>query len=724
MFKGICLLVGIILMSATGSSALTIDEYCNPSVCLPETYKEVTVLADGENYAVMNDEGTRIEVYSFKTGKKVKDLLDLENVKGELRISSFDGFSISANNKKILLWNDKEKIYRYSFKAEYYVYDTFRSTLARVSDKGRQRGAVISHDGRYVAYMRDNNIFISNLDYGTDNQITKDGEPGKIIYGTPDWSYEEEFDMGNSLCWNFDDTVLAYIRFDETDVPEYNFDDYRGYCDSDGDTNLYPVQFSYKYPLAGFPVSRVSVQSYNLDNRVLKNLDLPLAFDDYIPSISFDGEGKNLMVYVLSREQNKLRLFRCNPASTVCTPILTETSDNWLTPATYSMTDYRKNDFVVISERSGYKHLYLYDYNGNQKKQLTSGNYNVTKYYGSDIRGNHYFQGTNLGAINRNLAMVNMKGEVSLLNKEEGTANAHFSSDMAYYLMEFSSATQPAVYTLNKTTGGKIAELIDNSKYKEKYSTAPKMEFLKVKNDMGEEMNAYIIKPTGFDSSKKYPLLMYQYNGPDSQEVLNKWRMEGIFYIASQGYIVACVDGRGTGNRNAEWTKCVYKELGEKETEDQLAGARYFSSLPYVDEKRTACFGWSYGGYMTFKEMESPKSEFKAGISMAGVADWRCYDAIYTERFMLTPDQNKTGYEKSSALREAGNLKGKLLMMSGTNDDNVHFYNTLKMASKISSEGKICDMMVYPGFEHSLRMCDARPQLFRKIVDFLNLNLL
>ena len=452
-------------------------------------------------------------------------------------------------------------------------------------------------------------------------------------------------------------------------------------------------------------------------------MDLALSSRDYIPSMKFDGEGKNLMVMILNHEQNQLKLYKVNPGSTVPTLLLTESSDTWLSPSVYDKVRYSKTGFVITSERSGYKHLYQYDYNGNLRKQITKGEYNVTDYYGSDIKGNHYFQSTCKGAINRTICMTNVKGSMIQLTKKEGTANAVFSPTCDYYLQNFSSSDQPPVYTLHDSRGTQTAELENNETYKQKYSKAPKMEFLEVPNAVGEKMNAYIIKPADFDSSKKYPLLMYQYNGPESQEVLNKWRMEGIFYIASQGYIVACVDGRGTGNRTNAWTKSVYKQLGIYETADQLAGASYFSSLPYIDAERTGCFGWSYGGYMSLMEMTDPASKFKVGVAMAAVTDWKCYDAVYTERFMLTPETNKKGYEISSPLERTGNLKGKLLLLSGTNDDNVHFYNTLKFASKLSFEGKTCDMMAYAGFEHSLRMCDARVQLFRKIVEYLNLNL-
>lgn len=702
--------------------ALSVEDYCSSS---PASIRTITPLADGETYAAISADGRSIDIYSYKTGKKTGTLFSIDGQKGELKISEFDGYTLSANGRKILLWNNMTKIYRHSFTADYYVYDIMRSTVKRVSKQGPQRGAVISHDGRFVAYERGNNIFISSLDYETDNQITKDGALNKVINGSPDWGYEEEFGMISSMRWSGDDNVLAFIRFDETEVPQYSFDNYLSFCDSDPLGDPYPQAYKYKYPLAGYPTAKVSVNAYDLDNRVIKKMDLPISDKDYVPSIEFGGEdGNRLMVMVVNHDQNSLRLFNCNPLSTVGKQIYTDTSDAWLSPDAYQMVEYGKTGFIIGSERSGYRHLYQYDYSGALRRQISKGDYNVTEYYGkNETTGVYYMQTTSQGAINRSIVSIDAKGVQKVLNAGEGTYSASFSDNHAYYVQSFSSAAQAPQYTICNAKGVKLHTLETNDAYMSKYAGAPKKEFLKVKNDAGEDMNAFMIKPADFDPSKKYPLLMYQYNGPDSQEVLNKWKMDGIYYIASQGYIVACVDGRGTGNRSRKWANAVYKDLGNLETRDQIAGARYFASLPYVDSKRTACFGWSYGGYMTLMELGAKDCPFKGGISMAPVTDWRFYDAIYTERYMLTPGQNSVGYNSSSALRLTPNVKARLLIMSGTSDDNVHFYNTLKYTSKMNFEGKMFDMMAYTGFDHSLRRCNARPQLYKKIVDFLNTNL-
>lgn len=712
-----------VTMCATATAApLTVADYCQPDLTRPASVKTPMPLADGTSYSAISADGRSIESYSFKTGKKLETLFSLDAQKGDVKIDSFDGYSISDNGRKIMLWQETSKIYRHSFYAEYYVYDTFRGTMQRVSTGGPQRGATMSHDGLQVAYMRDNNLWISNLDYGTDKAITKDGQTNKVINGIPDWVYEEEFGMQTAMAWNGQDNVLAFIRFDESEVPVYSFDNYKSYCDADPLTDVYPESYSYKYPLAGYPNSTVTVLAYHVDNQTVKQMDIPIG-KDYVPSMEFDGTGTNLMVMTLNRDQNSLKLYKVNPGSTVSKVIYTETSDAWLSPSAYQMGEYGAKSFYIGSEKSGYRHLYEYDYNGNCLRQVTKGEWNVTNFYGCDSRtGTVYVQTTQLGPINRNIAAVERTGKTTILNNTPGTENAWFSSDCRYFLRSYSNAVTPPLFTLCDSRGKQLTEVENNAQYAAKYASAPKKEFLQIPNAEGEMMDAFIIKPADFSASNKYPLLMYQYNGPDSQEVLNAWRMEGIYYLASQGYVVVAVDGRGTGNRSRQWATSVYRRLGQLETKDQLAGAKWMKQQSYIDPQRTACFGWSYGGYMTLMELGDPDCTFKAGVAMAPVTDWRFYDSVYTERYMTTPQQNESGYDAASALNRTQHLKGRLLIMSGTSDDNVHFYNTLKYTSKLYSQGTVFDMMALTGFEHSLPKCNARTMLFKKICDFLDHN--
>lgn len=710
-------------VAAQASGALTAADYCDIRLNAPKSIKEMTPMPDGETYLCVGEEGKTIDAYSYRTGKKTSTVFDVATVKGEVKISEFEGFEVSDNGKYLLLYNDSEGIYRYSFRAEYYVYDIMRGTMKRVSTGGKQRAATLSHDGTRVAFQRDNNIYLVNLDYGTELQVTKDGAINSLINGTPDWAYEEEFGILNTMRFSPDDLLLAFMTSDESQVPLYNFDIYSGYCNPQPQYEMRPGEFSYKYPLPGENNSVVSVKVFNIDTRITKTMDIPMAPTDYVPSIEFGGASDRLMVMVLNRDQNDLKLYNVNPGSTVARLVLSETSGAWLSPSAYRMVDYGADSFVIGSDRSGWRHLYQYDYSGNLRRSLTSGDFYVTDYYGADAAGNYYVQCTKEGASERNVARISAKGgSMTLLHPGKGWESASFSKGMKYYVRTYSDAVTPPQYTLWSSTA-KIADLELNADYASRYASAPRKEFLKVKNALGEDMDAYVIKPANFDASRRYPLVMTQYNGPESQEVKNRWTIDGMTYLASEGYVVACVDGRGTGFRGRAWSDVVYKQLGRYETEDQIAGAKYFASLPYVDASRMGCFGWSYGGYMSLLELSADNSPFSCGVAMAPVTDWRFYDSIYTERYMLTPQQNSEGYETASTLSKTGGLNARLLIMSGTSDDNVHFFNTLKYTSKLTSEGKIFDMMAWTGFDHSLRMCNARTQLYRKVLDFFNTNM-
>lgn len=720
----------IILSTIAGAAAmggaaqtLTVEDYCSIKKTSPARIKEMRPLSSGNDYAAISDDGRAIEIFSYKTGQKTGTLFSLDAIKGDLKIDDFDGYQVSENGQKILLWNNVDKLYRRSFYADFYVYDIMRSKLTKVGTQGHLRGAVISHDGRMVAYTLDNNIRLANLDYGTDVAVTTDGAANQIIYGVPDWGYEEEFGIDNTMRFSPDDNTLAFIRFDERSVPTYSFDLYSNYCEPMPEYEFYPGSFDYKYPLAGYNNSVVQVQAYNIDNRNIKTMDVNLSEKDYVPVMEFGGSNDRLMVMVLNRDQNHLILYNVNPESTVSHKVYEDRSDAWLSPAAYQMISFRKDAFAIGSERTGYRHLYEYNYAGTLLRTITSGEYNVTQMYGYDQKSqSYYLQCTQNGPLNRNVAKADGR-KLILLNPGEGTENAKFSVNMEYWVRTYSNVTTPPQYTLCDAKGKKLAELEMNRAYAQRYASAPHKEFMKVRNADGEEMNAYIIKPRNFDATKKYPLLMQQYNGPDSQEVLNAWKMEGLYWLAQEGYIVVTVDGRGTGNRSRQWANAVYKCLGKYETEDQIAATNYFAAQPFIDETKVACFGWSYGGYMSLMELTAKDSPFKCGVAMAPVTDWRYYDAIYTERYMLTPQQNEAGYNASSTLGRSENLKARLLIMSGTADDNVHFYNTLRLTSKLTQEGTLYDMMAYTGFEHSLRMCNARIMLYRKIKDFLDTNL-
>ena len=714
MINKLIILSGLLL--ATGT-AYAQNEYAGIARLrsLNESVRGIRPTADGEHYTTL--EKNNILRYSYATDAPGESLLP--SPAPDLVISDY---LFSPDERTILVASGRKPIYRHSYTTSY---SLLRDN--RVQPELRQpeapRDASFSPDGQKIAYSDRNNLYVYDIAARTTRRITDDGAWNQVINGTTDWVYEEEFGIDNTIRFSPDDNTLAFIRFDESQVPEYSFDLVSNFCEPMPEYEYYPGSFAYKYPLAGYNNSVVQVQAYNIDNRTVKTMDLGLGEKDYVPSMEFGGASDRLMVMVLNRDQNLLILYKVNPGSTVATSILEERSQAWLSPAAYQMVSYRADAFVIGSERTGYRHLYEYGYSGSLLRTITSGDYNVTALYGYEPKSrSYYFQCTKNGPRNRNVARADGK-TVTLLNPGTGTESARFSTTMDYFVRTYSNAQTPPQYTLCDGRGKQVAELEMNREYAARYASAPRKEFLTVKNAAGQDMEAFVIRPANFDPAKKYPLLMQQYNGPDSQEVLDAWKLDGLNWLAQEGYVIATVDGRGTGNRDRSWANAVYRQLGKYETEDQLAAARHFASQTYIDSERTACFGWSYGGYMTLMELTAPDSPFRCGVAMAPVTDWRYYDAIYTERYMLTPQQNEAGYDIASALGRTENLKSRLLIMSGTADDNVHFANTLRYTSRLTQQGTLFDMMAYTGFEHSLRMCNARTMLYRKIKDILDANL-
>lgn len=686
----------------------------------PQTVGTIVSTVDGENYLKLDVLGSKIEKINFKTGTVVETVFDSSTARN-CNIKKWDGFIVSDDETKILLYTNSEKIYRNSFKADYYVFEIKRNNLKSLSTNGAQEVATFSPDGRMVAFVRDNNVYVKKLDYDTEIAVTVDGAKNKIINGVPDWVYQEEFKMLNSLTWSSDNLMLAFIRWNEELVPTYNIPLYKGACDPKDQYNLYPGNFGYKYPVAGMDNSKVSVVSYDVETRKMKTMGIPMATDDYIPQIRFAPTPDRLMIMTLNRNQNKIQLYSTNPRSTVSKLIYTDESKSWININDITdMVFYGADSFVITSEKSGFNHLYQYSNTGVLMRQLTQGDWNVTDYYGYDaLLKTYYFQSTQDGALNRTLAKVDAKGVISKMSQKEGTYSAQFSSTYTYYINDFSDAKTPNQYTLWSNKGKQVREMLMNEEYAAKYTArnVPQKEFFTCQSD-GETLNGYMIKPVNFDVSKKYPVIMSQYSGPGSQQVLNAWEIDWEQYAAAQGYIIVCVDGRGTGGRGKAWESIVYMQLGKYETIDQLAAARFMANQSYVDAKKIGIFGWSYGGYETLMAMSQPNSNYAAGVAIAPVTDWRYYDTVYAERFMRTPKENESGYNQSSPLNLVNAQKGRLLIVSGTADDNVHIANTLQYTAELTSQNKICDMMVYTNMNHSINGCDVRYQLYMKILDF------
>lgn len=684
----------------------------------PKTAAEMTYMPDGLSYLTLSADGKTISRYGTEKGELIETILDVAKTRNT-KISDIEGFTLSDNGEKILVYTDSEPIYRHSFKAKYYVFEIKRNILKPLSAKfERQQAPAFSPDGRMVVFSAENNLYIKKLDYDNEVAVTTDGKVNSIINGVPDWTYQEEFATESSITWSPDNTALCYIKYDETEVPVYSFPLYEGACKPNVDYSLYPGNFSYKYPVAGQQNSAVSVYCYNIENRTTKKVAVPAANMEYIPRISYAFSPERLMVVTLNRAQNKMEIFAANPKSTVAHPILTETSDSWISPATYEQISWQPDGFVMQSPRSGYNHLYLYAYNGIRQRQLTTGQWNVTNYYGKDKSGNHYFQSTATGALNRVVSKVDSKGKVTNLSKTSGTSSAEFSPEMSYFSLTYSDVTTPPSQTLYNLKNKQLRVLESNDSLKSIAETLPTKEFFTFQSD-GYELNGYMIKPVGFNSTKKYPVIMWQYSGPGSQQVLNKWQVDWEIAAAKEGFAVVCVDGRGTGGRDRAFEVSVYKNLGKFETIDQVNAAHYIAQLPWVNGERIGMAGWSYGGYETLMCASSGHyNPFAAAVAIAPVTDWRYYDTVYAERYMLTPNENQNGYDESTPINHISDMDCRLLIMSGTADDNVHLSNTMEYVSRLISAKKTCDMMLFPNMNHSINQCGSRAVVYGKMLDY------
>lgn len=716
----IAAVVSLMAFSSSFAADLTLKE-CSLNT-RPVGLNEMVFTADGTDYMQLSDDLQRIERYDIKSGKLLSVVMDTKEL-NKCDVKYWDGFILSPNEKLLLLYTDSEEIYRHSFRASFYVYDIARNNIKPLAE-GKQEIPVFSNDDRMVAFVKDNNVFVAKIDYGTVVQVTKDGELNKVINGVPDWVYQEEFGMLSSLTWSPDNSMLAFLRWDESEVKTYSLPIYAGACNPNSEFAKYPGKFTYKYPVAGEKNSKISALSYDIETRVLKTMNIPVDSESYINKIEFGLMPDRLMVNTLNRDQNEMRLYAVNPRSTVAKLIYTDKSTSWIDPAITNMTKYYPDFFVVASEKDGYCHLYQYSNAGSLMKQITKGNWEVTDFYGyNPEKRTFYFQSNQDGPLTTVVSYVDSKGEVKRLSKEDGANSATFSKGLNYYILNHSDINVPNTYTLHTSVGKKVRILEDNTGYKEIYAgRLPKKEFFTFSSD-GYDLNGYMIKPNDFDPSKKYPVIMYHYSGPDSQLVLNRWEVDWLHYVAQSGYIVACVDGRGTGGRGKAFASTVYKNLGKYESVDQIAAANYMASLQYVDADNIGIFGWSYGGYETLMAMSQDNSPYAAGVAVAPVTDWRLYDSVYTERFMLTPQQNSYGYDAASAINRVDKLKGELLIITGTADDNVHPANTYEYVAKATDAGQLLDMMVYTNENHFIRNCGARYPLYKKILKFFDSHL-
>ena len=722
------LIIPALLMTATVSVSAANQSVRDVSPYITEARAahpaNFTYLPDGTTYALLSVDGDKVVKYDIKTGKELETVLDLSNTR-ETQLDRIEGFEFSPDGSKILVWTGAESIYRRSFTASFYVYEIRTRLFRPLSDKFKtQRMPVFSPNGRMVAFVgEDNNIYIKKLDYKTEVAVTTDGEKNAVINGVPDWTYEEEFTMTCAMAWAPDDLNLCYLRFDESKVPTYDMQRYGGACQTDEAATLYPKTWSYKYPVSGEPNSVVTLHSYDVETRKIKDIELPDKRIEYIPGIKYGPNAESLIVSTLNRDQNHYEIYRVNPKSTVAKSIYTEDSKTWIPETTYGSL-YLGPDYMVINSwKSGYFQLYQISYAGAEMRQITKGEYNITEYYGSDALGNQYFQAAYPTPMDRTVRRVDKKGIITDISATEGTSAAKMAPGCGYMMLSHNSIDHPAVYTINDSKGKILRTLEDNSNYLAKVGAKHmKREFFTMQND-GNTLNGYIVKPANFNASKKYPCLMYQYSGPGSQEVLNRWMYGWQDAFAKAGYVIVCVDGRGTGGRDRAFCDIVYKNLGHYETIDQVAAARYAAQLPYVDANKIGIFGWSYGGYETLMAATAEGAPYAGAVAVAPVTDWHFYDTVYTERYMLTPQQNEEGYKEGSAVMRSPNLQCPLLIMYGTADDNVHPANTIEFVSRLELSGNFCDMLLFPNQNHSISGCNSTSVVYGRMLDWLNKNL-
>lgn len=680
---------------------------------------EMRSLPDGEYYTAMNNERSMIIKYSYRSGNAVDTLFNV-NTARECTFDKFDGYEISSTGHHIMVWCETEPIYRRSFKSVVYDYDVRRNYVKPISEsKSKLMIPTYSPDGRMCAFVRDNNIWIRKFDFDTEVQVTKDGELNKILNGITDWVYEEEFAVTNLMAWSPDSEYLAFVRSDESDVKEYSMQMYG--------EGTYPSYYNFKYPKAGEKNSTVTLHSYCVQTRDTKHLDVPLDEDGYIPRITFTKNSDQLAVMTLNRQQNLFNMYYVNPKSGVSRLILREENKCYVDSEWLKSIQFLNNGFLYVSEQDGYSHIYMYSPTGVMQRQVTKGNWDVTQLLGIDeATKTVYYESAEESPMQRAVYKIDAKGVKTKLSTEKGTNNAQFSANFAYYVNRYSNANTPMKITVNETKTKKVLRTLqDNAALNErlaKYNFANK-EFFTVNTASGVELNAWMVKPLNFDENKRYPVLMFQYSGPNSQQVLDSYSFDWERYLSTKDILVVCVDGRGTGARGEAFRKCTYMNMGDLESKDQVEAAHALAELPYVDGDRMAIWGWSFGGYNTLMALTVGKGTFKVGIAVAPPTDWRYYDTVYTERFMRTPQENQRGYDLTSPLKRVKELQGKLLLIHGTADDNVHFKQTMDYAEALVQANKQFDMHVYRDRNHSIYGGNTRFHLYTKMSNYLFDNL-
>ena len=675
---------------------------------------------DGMHYYQMNDMDNAVLKFEYATGNIVDTLFSTKTARN-CTFDSFQGFLVSSDEFRVVVYRDKEQIYRHSFKANYYYHDVRRNLVRKLSENdSKQMIPTFSPDGKMLAYVIDNDIWLSKFDFDTELRVTKDGELNKIINGATDWVYEEEFATTSLMEFSPDNQLLAFVKTDETEVKEFSFQTF--------ETKLYPGSYTYKYPKAGEENSKVACYVYDINAQTTRKMDVPLDDDGYMPRITFTTDASQLAVMTLNRNQNRFDMYFTNPRSTVSKLILRDENKYYIDSDFLNSIHFLPSQFTYISESDGYSHIYIYGIAGALQKQLTKGKFDVTSLLAVDAEsGAVFYQAANESPLQRSVYKTTIdKGVTTKLSVNSGCNTAKFSNNGKYYIHNWSNTVTPSLITMHDSNGKLLRTLQTNEAVAQKVARAnfPTKEFITVPSADGlTQLNGWMIKPSTFDANRKYPIVMVQYSGPNSQQVLDRYGIDWYYALAQEGYIIASVDGRGTGARGEAFRKQTYLNLGITESDDQIAAANYFATLPFVDGNRIGIWGWSYGGYNVLMSMSRANGAFKTGVAIAPVTDWRFYDTVYTERFMRTPQQNKTGYDNASALTLAHKLEGNLLFIHGTTDDNVHIQHTMEYARSLIQANKHFDMFVFPDKNHFISGGNSRMYLYNKVIDYFKSNL-
>nr|WP_315174239.1 S9 family peptidase [uncultured Flavobacterium sp.] len=712
----------LLCLTVTGQQKITIEQIYNGTF-RAQGMDELQSMKNTNQYTVLNPDrvsrSMQIDLYDFATLKKTATLIDTKNFPA--LSDGIDSYTFSSDEKLILIANNSNQIFRHSFTADYYLYTIESKQLTKLFDFQVQE-PTFSPDGKKIAYAKENNLFVYDLATKQSTPVTTDGKKNSVINGITDWVYEEEFAFVKAFDWSADSKKLAYIRFDESEVPEFSMSIFQ--------KELYPTVETFKYPKAGEKNSAVSLHIYDVNAATVKTVNLGNYNDFYIARMKWTNDANVLSAQVLNRHQDNLDLLFIDGNSGAAKVVLNE-KDKAYVDVTDNLTFLKNNSFIWTSEKDGFNHIYWYDKNGKLKNQVTKGKWEVTSYYGFDEKTNTiFYQSVENGSVNRAIYSINLNGKNKLLlSKNTGTNAATFSPNFEFYINTFSTANQPTTYTLNAVKTGKQLQVIEDNQVlasKLKDFNLPSKEFFVLKTEKGNELNAWIIKPKDFDASKKYPVFMYQYSGPGSQQVNNEWNSADDYWfmmLAQQGYIVACVDGRGTGFKGADFKKVTQKELGKYEVEDQIDAAKVIGNYPYVDKSRIGIWGWSYGGFMASNCILKGADVFKMAIAVAPVTNWRFYDSVYTERYMQTPQENASGYDENSPINHVDKLKGKFLLIHGSGDDNVHVQNSMQMMEALIQANKQFDSQIYPDKNHGIYGGKTRVQLYTKMTNFIKENL-